>query len=105
MVSSSIFYIFITCSNEFLALPEGEARKKAAVFTPSLAKIWNEMTAEQKLAATDDGVEELQELREMKELSKQNIPLHAFNDARATLESVANTVCFLYNQSFSQLTI
>src|SRR5208282_4514708 len=76
------------------ALPEGETRKKVVELTPTLALTWQGMTAEERLAATDDGVEELRDLREVKLLAKQNVPLHAFNDARATLESIADTVCF-----------
>ena len=87
------------------ALPEGETRKKAVELTPALAVTWHGMTTEEKLAATHDGVKELRDLREAKRLAKQNVPLHAFNDARATLESVADTVRFLFIfKDFNKLT-
>ena len=88
------FYLII-----LLALPEGETRKKAVDLTPTLAVTWRGMTTEEKMAATDDSVQELRDLREVRQLAKQNVPLHAFNDARATLESVADTVSFFSSTS------
>lgn len=56
------------------------------------------MSTEERKEATKDAVEELKEIREMKELSVQNVPISAFNDAQAVMrtveEEVSSAKCF-----------
>lgn len=53
------------------------------------------MTREEQIAMTDDGLKALEEEREMKQLSRQNIPINAFNDTRSNLEKIEREVHFV----------
>jgi hypothetical protein len=50
------------------------------------------MTYDEQKAATTSTIQELQEVREMKTLSKRNVALSAFHDTKKTLESIENQV-------------
>lgn len=50
------------------------------------------MTYDEQKAATAPTIQELQEVREMKTLSKRNVALSAFHDTKKTLESIENQV-------------
>jgi hypothetical protein len=50
------------------------------------------MMKEEQEIATDDLVDELKDHREMKSLSCRNVPLQAFHDARATMNSLEKEV-------------
>jgi hypothetical protein len=50
------------------------------------------MTPEEKIDATQDAVQELQEMRAMKKLSKRNAGISSFHDTRMTLENLDKEV-------------
>ena len=51
------------------------------------------MSKEEKKDASADAVEELTEHRENKTSASHNIPVNAFQDARATLNTLQGEVC------------
>ena len=74
--------MFLTLDSE---LPAEAPRKKVAELMPEIAANWKKLTAEEKEAASAEGLKHIEDKREMKALSHQNVPLAAFHDARATL--------------------
>ncbi|KAI0676053.1 hypothetical protein C8Q78DRAFT_1074994 [Trametes maxima] len=71
-------------------LPPGAVRFKPADGTPEVQAIsesWSAMSDAEKDAATCDLVKELDERKEMKSLSVQNVPITALHDTHATLNS------------------
>ena len=50
------------------------------------------MSTEEKEKFSEEGKVELQEHREMKQLSEHNVPLAKFHDARRTIESIKEQV-------------
>ncbi|KAI0323321.1 hypothetical protein GY45DRAFT_1264799, partial [Cubamyces sp. BRFM 1775] len=60
-----------------------------------LAARWKEMTPEEKSAAVGDGVDKLSERQEMRQHGMHNVPINAFNDIRASLDSVSQQLDFL----------
>ena len=75
-------------------LPEGAPRYSSS--NPDvLARIteaWNSMPKDEKAQISEELIKELDEVREMKALSVQSVPINTFHDIRATLESVFETV-------------
>ncbi|KAI0640522.1 hypothetical protein C8Q79DRAFT_1015055 [Trametes meyenii] len=72
------------------ALPPGAARFKPGDGTPEVQAIsdtWSAMSDEEKDAATSELVKELDERKEMKSLSVQDVPIAALHDTHATLNS------------------
>lgn len=61
-----------------------------------LREEWNAMTTEERIAATEDAVADLQDAREMKKYAAHNVPISAANDSRATLADVQSQVCLCY---------
>lgn len=53
-----------------------------------VSTLWKGMSAEEQIEDTDDVVEALKERREAKALPPHHVPLHAFHDTHANLESV-----------------
>jgi hypothetical protein len=75
---------------------------KATDVNAEVSALWKSMSAEDQIEATDDVVEALKERREAKALAPHHVPLHAFHDTRANIESVEKEVIFplmflLYN--------
>ena len=50
------------------------------------------MSKDEQIAITEDAVQELREIREMKKYSVQNVPIAAFHDAQATKQRIENEV-------------
>ncbi|KAI9059828.1 hypothetical protein FKP32DRAFT_1613971 [Trametes sanguinea] len=72
------------------ALPPGAPRFSSsdkAVISEISAK-WQAMSKEEKEWVKEDLVKDLDEVKEMKALAVQSVPISAFHDARATLDSV-----------------
>ncbi|KAI9059665.1 hypothetical protein FKP32DRAFT_1606017 [Trametes sanguinea] len=72
------------------ALPAGAPRYSSSdkeVISEISAK-WKALSDEEKIAVTEDLVKELDEQKEMKALAVQSVPISAFHDVRATLDSV-----------------
>ena len=67
-------------------------RLKAPEVTAIAKKTWQKMSYDEQKAATVSAVQDLQELREMKTLSKRNVALSAFHDTKKTLESLEHQV-------------
>lgn len=68
---------------------------KSSELANEIAADWNAMSKEEKRAATADGEEDLREHRVMKSTSKRTVPIHAFNDACRTLETLEKEVHLL----------
>ena len=77
--------------NDLIDLQNGE-RLKAPEITAIAKKTWQNMSYDEQKAATTSAIQELQEVHEMKTLSKCNVALSAFHDTKKTLESIENQV-------------
>ena len=75
-------------------LPEGAPRYSSS--NPDvLARIteaWNSMPKDEKAQISEELIKESDEVREMKALSVQSVPISTFHDMQASLESVFETV-------------
>ncbi|KAG6805831.1 hypothetical protein H0H92_013805 [Tricholoma furcatifolium] len=76
------------------ALPDGVPKKKANDYMTEIAAEWKQLSAEERLARTEEKVSELRDTREMRNLAPQNVPIASFHDVRATLDSVDEEVWF-----------
>jgi hypothetical protein len=52
------------------------------------------MSQEEQVAATEDTISELNARREAKALAPHHVPLHAFHDTRANIDSIVKEVGF-----------
>ena len=59
-----------------------------------VSTLWKSMPAKEQIEATDDVVEALKKQQEAKALAPHYVPLHAFHDTHANLESVKKEVSF-----------
>jgi len=75
----------------FTDLPDGE-KKKVAQLSNEISRKWNAMSLDEQKAATEDLQQQLEETREMKQLSTHNVPINAFKDGRATLDRIQTEV-------------
>ncbi|KAG6807074.1 hypothetical protein H0H92_008912 [Tricholoma furcatifolium] len=69
-------------------LPDGIPKKKANDYMTEIAAEWKQLSAEERLARTEEKVSELRDIREMRNLAPQNVPIASFHDVWATLDSV-----------------
>ena len=67
---------------------------KATDVNAEVSALWKSMSAEDQIEATDDVIEALKERREAKALAPHHVPLHAFYDTQANIESVEKEVIF-----------
>ncbi|KAI9061958.1 hypothetical protein FKP32DRAFT_1604441 [Trametes sanguinea] len=76
------------------ALPEGAPRYTSSnpEAMAQISAAWRALSKEQKDALVPQLVKELDEVKEMKGLSIQNVPINAFHDVRATLGTVFEEV-------------
>jgi hypothetical protein len=63
------------------------------------------MSLEEQIAATEDTVAALKERREAKAHAPHHVPIHAFHDMRANIESIEKEVFFLLYFSLQALII
>jgi hypothetical protein len=56
--------------------------------------MWKNMSLEEQVAATEDAVAALKERREAKAHAPHHVPLHAFHDMRANIDSIEKEVVF-----------
>ncbi|KAG1874960.1 hypothetical protein F4604DRAFT_1581917, partial [Suillus subluteus] len=70
-----------------------ERRIKATKVGCEIAEKWNAMSQQEKIDVTKDLMEDLEEHRNNKSLTSHNVPISAFHDICATLDSVTQTVC------------
>ena len=89
VVLLSLFFCLLL--NGLIALQNGE-RLKAPEITAIAKKTWQKMSYDEQKAVTTPAIQELQDIREMKTLSKRNVALSAFHDTKKTLESLENQV-------------
>lgn len=75
-----------------LGLPAGAARVSAAAVAKELKPIWAGWDKVTRIKNSAEAVAELNQHREMKQLSVQNVPLAAFHDTRANIETVERQV-------------
>ncbi|KAL6300789.1 hypothetical protein BKA93DRAFT_739817 [Sparassis latifolia] len=68
----------------------GVPHKKASVYMTEIVGEWNTLSHAEKVAAIEDYLHELDELRDMKATARHNVPLNAFQDARTALNSIQN---------------
>lgn len=73
-------------------LQEGTTKKKSNELAAQISAEWKAMSKEQKEAATMEGKDELEEHRALKSTVKHNVPIHAYHDARKTLECIEKEV-------------
>ncbi|KAG2029493.1 hypothetical protein BDR03DRAFT_880613, partial [Suillus americanus] len=72
-----------------------ERRIKATEVGREIAERWNTMSQQEKIDVTKDLMEDLEEHRNNKSLTSHNVPISAFHDIRATLDSVTQTLANL----------
>lgn len=76
-----------------VALEDGLPRPKSSALSSELSKIWNAMTPEEQVEATDAGVLALQSQRkEQANYTVRTVPIQAFHDAKKTLETIEREV-------------
>lgn len=81
---SFFFYII----NVFSYLEDESPIRGATFLARDLYETWNAMSQEERVEAMKDAINRLQEQREGKALTVQNLPINCFHDARATLKSI-----------------
>jgi hypothetical protein len=59
---------------------------------PQVSAKWQAMSNEERIAATDDSLQDLKDQKEMHALSLQNVPINAFHDTRANLAAIKSEV-------------
>ncbi|KAG1868436.1 hypothetical protein F4604DRAFT_1584827 [Suillus subluteus] len=68
---------------------------KATEVGREIAEKWNAMSQQEKIDVTKDLMEDLEEHRNNKSLTNHNVPISAFHDIRAMLDSVTQTLANL----------
>lgn len=77
------------------ALPAGAPRYSSTDdIRAEIRASWNAMSREEKAEASADLVAELNEVKEMKALSVQSVPISAFHDVRASMDIIFEEVRF-----------
>jgi hypothetical protein len=103
-VATKVFYCILADSNDvvnffssFLSveLPSGAPHLKATDVNSEISALWKNMSLEEQIAATEDTVIALKERREAKAHAPHHVPIHAFHDMRANIESIEKEVSFL----------
>ncbi|KAG1766623.1 hypothetical protein EV702DRAFT_1204089 [Suillus placidus] len=79
----------VKCAND--ALPPGTEHQKAPAMMKDLSECWKDMSKDEREAITEDAIGDLNDHREMKELSQRNIALAALN-ARTGMEIIVLAV-------------
>jgi hypothetical protein len=82
--------IFLTCF--ITARAPDEPRVKATQAGRDIAAKWNAMSQQEKIDATEGLMEDLEDHRNNKALASHNVPINAFHDIRATLDSATQMV-------------
>ncbi|KAF7973085.1 hypothetical protein HWV62_16286 [Athelia sp. TMB] len=77
-------------------LPDGAPRHKSSELAKELSAQWHALSSEDKKAATSNGLKEIEEQRETKAFATRTIPVHAFHDARRTLETLEREIHALH---------
>jgi hypothetical protein len=70
-------------------------RLKISALTAEISAKWNAMSADERVEATEDALQELKDQKEMRSFALQNVPIHAFHDVRATFDSMKKEVRML----------
>ncbi|KAG6875478.1 hypothetical protein C0993_009034, partial [Termitomyces sp. T159_Od127] len=73
-------------------LPPGVPKKKVHDFIAAIAAKWKLLSNEEKIQLTEEKVATLRDTREMRDLASHNVPISAFHDTRATLDSLDEEV-------------
>ena len=60
--------------------------------TKEISARWKSLSREDRIAATAECVQEIEEERKAKSLALYNVPLRAFQDARSTMQAVEKDV-------------
>lgn len=58
----------------------------------TLRETWHGMSKEEQIEATRDAVEEVQQMREMKQNAVHNVAICAFHDVQANVKSIEHQV-------------
>ncbi|KAG1836873.1 hypothetical protein DFJ58DRAFT_734671 [Suillus subalutaceus] len=72
-----------------------EPRVKATQAGRDIAAKWNAMSQQEKIDATEGLMEDLEDHRNNKALASHNVPINAFHDIRATLDSATQMLATL----------
>jgi hypothetical protein len=75
-----------------LELPPGHPKLKSNDIVKDVAKQWNTMSPEAKVAATDSSLEELVSLREAADTKPKIAPVHVLNDVSVTMAKINREV-------------
>ncbi|KAF7794227.1 hypothetical protein EIP86_005359 [Pleurotus ostreatoroseus] len=73
-----------------------EPGKKAHELSAEYRAEWQAMSKEEQIAITEDALQELKEIREMKKFSVQNVSIAAFHDSQATKHRIEEEITSLY---------
>ena len=85
-----IFFSFLS-----VELPSSAPHLKATDVNTEISAMWKIMSLEEQIAATEDAVAALKERREAKAHAPHHVPIHAFHDMRANIDSIEKEVSFL----------
>ena len=80
--------------SSFVELPSGVPHLKATDVNTEISAMWKNMSLEEQIAATDNVVAALKERREAKAQAPHHVPLHAFHDMQANIDSIEKEVVF-----------
>ena len=75
-----------------LIIHAGETTLKAHDLAKAIKDEWNAMSKEEQIAVTEDALEEIKEIKEMKKLSVHNQAIAAFHDFRGTMDRIQSEV-------------
>ena len=101
-VATKVIYFILADTNDvvmflFLSveLPSDAPHLKATDVNTEISAMWKSMSSEEQIAATEDAVVALKERREDKANAPHHVPIHAFHDMRANIDSIEKEVSFL----------
>jgi len=60
--------------------------------TKEISARWKSLSKEDRITATTECMQEIEEEREARDLASHNVPLRAFHDARSTIQAVEREV-------------
>lgn len=80
-------------ANAFLSgLDPAEPRPKVNIIAQSIRQRWDAMTEDERIAATEDAVLELEDIRESKQAAKRESRISTTRDVRTTLDAIETEV-------------
>lgn len=84
-------------------LPSGVPLLKATDVNTEISAKWKSMSLDEQITATEDTVAALKERREAKAFAPHQVPIHAFHDMRANVESIEKELVALHARTGTEM--